>query len=153
MTYLAIDPGRHTGWALFDNDRKLIKCGLASETEFRYPPIKREDMPRLEHVLIEQPNFLGRANLEDVVKLSILVGKYSERFRDVEVKLIFPVTWKGSVEKSVMTNRILRDIETLTPEEKKIVLTFRQHCAASYSHNTIDAIGLGLAAFKKGIWV
>jgi hypothetical protein len=137
---LALDPGLHTGWALFQiwPNRLPFLDGagvLRPEDGLGYATP--------DHVIIENPRIYpnGKADPEDILKLARLVGRYEERFRRSKVYLIRPRDWKGSIDGDIMCKRIE---EAMTPDEVTVAAAYR----GGYRHNMIDAIGMGKWAFR-----
>lgn len=81
------------------------------------------------------------ANPNDLLPLAYLNGAVHARIDADETLMPLPRVWKGSVEKSVFTRRILAKLQ---PDELSIVKGTK--CAASKLHNVVDAVGLGLYA-------
>lgn len=130
---LAIDPGAHTGWALFD--LALVACGLGE------PPFDRAI-----RVVIELPQVYPSHPVppNDLITLSFLAGRYAGRARAVcEVVTVFPHEWKGNLRKDVCAARVMHH---LSSTEREIV----RACDApkGQMNNVLDAIGIGL--FAKG---
>lgn len=129
---LAIDPGAHTGWALFVDGAggaRLRACGLGS--------------PLAEHVLqvvIEFPWVYPAHPVppNDLVTLAFLAGRYAGALTG-EVYTVFPHQWKGNLPKDVCAARVRA---RLSPEERAIV----DACDVpeKQRHNVMDAIGIGL---------
>lgn len=139
---VAIDPGKRTGWALFRHERLKV-CGYVKVIEL-------DKIPSAPQVLIEQPRWYPherKIDLNDLLDLSVLVGEIKENHcrRYAKVKLVFPRTWKGSVPKPIMSQRIYK---TLTAEERVLLPLKRGHkvskSALDHDHNVLDAVGLGL---------
>jgi len=136
VTFLAIDPGRDTGWAVLREDGILSSCGLGD------PPLAFNG----HRVLVERPQiYRGRASKadpNDLITLAIQVGRYKERFmsRGCSVEEIIPHTWKGTVDPDVLCNRI---VSSLTDDERCVLDSALLSVAKSKQHNVIDAVGLG----------
>ena len=125
---LGIDPGANPGWALVEESSgELVSCGAKD-----FPP----DGPTL-RVFIEHPYIYPRSPVppNDIVVLAYRAGLLASKYKDVTT--VLPVTWKGSVSKSVMTRRILA---ALTPSERTI---------AGADHNVIDAIGIAKWSWRN----
>ena len=134
---LAIDPGARSGFSLWQ------RRGLTGPLDIiaawvTAPNVVREHVtPDL--VVIEAPDrIFGKARPRDILKLSRIVGRYEERYRGSEVRLVTPHAWKGSVDGDIMTDRIRA---ALTPREVGF--------AKGLDHNGLDAIGLGKWALRQ----
>lgn len=130
MILSTIDPGTHSGWARFA-ERSLTACGLGPDSYFG-------------HVIIEVPVIYPgsrKVNPNDLITLAVKVGehKYAAESRGCSVELVKPRTWKGTIDGDIMCARILR---LMTPAERAIFNAAPG--AASYRHNILDAIGIGL---------
>ncbi len=132
---LTIDPGAHTGWALF-RGTSLQACGLTT-------PAKWSNMPGPPcDVLIEEPTLYrhGKARPADVMALQLKVGQLKGWLESVgcKVELVQPRTWKHSVPKPIHHARISK---ALTDAERRL--------AEGARGDTWDAIGLGLWKLKR----
>ena len=132
---LAIDPGTHTGWALFDE--MLIGCGLGE------PPT---DLAL--RVIIEIPQVYPAHPVppNDLITLAFLAGRYAGRCVTGAVSTVFPHQWKGNLSKEVCAARVRF---RLSPEERKVVDVLK--VPAKQLHNVMDAIGIGLFALGREI--
>lgn len=142
VSLLAIDPGASTGWALFieAGGWHLSACGVAKPDDHAWTPLAPS---KIDRVVIENPQIYpnSKARPADVITLARVVGRYEERFSEAKsVTLVTPHQWKGSVDGDVFTKRIEG---ALTPQEATI-LSMRR-----YTHDTLDAIGLGKWALKQ----
>ena len=131
---LAIDPGTHTGWALFDE--KLLGCGLGD------PPTELAL-----RVVIEIPQIYPGHPVppNDLITLAFLAGRYAGR-ATCEVSTVFPHQWKGNLSKENCAARVRF---RLSPEEKEVVDVL--DIPAKQLHNVMDAIGIGLFALGRGV--
>lgn len=142
--FLAIDPGIDTGWALFMPSKALVRCGLGA------PPTT----PVLS-VVIEKPQVYrareSKGDPNNLITLAIQVGRYVERFEvlGAKVTLHLPNEWKGQLPKGVMSGRTLKG---LSLAEQAVVNHCLQPIAPSKRHNVMDAVALGVWAFKMGVW-
>lgn len=149
--YLAIDPGIDTGWAYFRSAEELLACGLGDPCELKGQPVRL--------VIIEKPviyeNRLmkgGVRSSNDIVTLALQAGEYRGHFRRVvgaHVALVTPGSWKGQVPKDIHNARVMG---SLSPANKAIVDGSLRYVAPSKRNNVIDAVALGLAAFKMALW-
>jgi len=123
---LAIDPGAHTGWAVFSK-LQLLACGLGD------PPVEH-----VRQVVIELPQVYPSHPVppNDLVTLAFLVGRYAGRAVG-EVSTVFPHEWKGNLPKEVCAARVR---SKLSPEERSVVDAC--NVPAKQKHNVMDAIGL-----------
>ena len=128
---LSIDPGLHTGWALFDTT--LLACGTGD------PPTGYA-----KRLVIEVPEIYPRQPVppNDLIALAFMAGRYVGRHENAH--FVLPKRWKGNMPKEVCAARIEA---ALTSEEKRILAA----CGASKGqmHNVIDAIGIGLYALGR----
>jgi hypothetical protein len=134
---LAIDPGTHTGWAIFfGKSKSLCGCGLGS------PPIMGAD-----RVIIEIPQVYPAHPVppNDLITLAFLAGRYAG-LATCQVSTVFPHQWKGNLSKE---NCAARARFRLSPEEKKVVDDL--DVPAKQLHNVMDAIGIGLFALGREI--
>ncbi len=128
---ISIDPGKHTGWAWF-LDEKLIACGLGR-------PEVRGEVPLDDLAVIERPTIYPRSPVppNDIIELAITAGRIAAGFERVE--WVLPRRWKGTIPKAIMGERILAK---LTPAELARI-------PSGARHDVIDAIGLGLWYLKR----
>lgn len=145
--YLAIDPGIDTGWALFSSTSDLVSCGMSDP---------RTTVPvTLGAVIIEKPviyasRFMkGDPNL--ILTLAIGVGRYLEYFesRGAKVSLVTPGAWKGQLPKHITHSRAYA---ALSDNGRSVVDTAGKYVCASKRHNMLDAVALGVEAFRKRLW-
>lgn len=145
-----IDPGlRHCGKAIFENG-KVFRAELIRNpvTEGRGPAVwrplasefwKQTPFPVKNDVLVcEMPRAYPGVRAEDpndLLDLAGVLGAVSASFPGV-VKMYFPSDWKGQVPKKTMTDRIRGFVK---PEEWG-----RIKDDGAKTHNTLDAVGLGL---------
>lgn len=140
MNLIAIDPGRTTGWATFV-DSKLVHTG--SVKKGLVLSLLDSSTFRSYRALIELPRWYphDHSDVNDLIDLAVQVGEvklFLEASR-CAVELVWPRTWKGTVKKEIMTERIL---SRLTPEE--LALVPLRPRARTPDHNCVDAVGLGL---------
>jgi hypothetical protein len=136
---LAIDPGLHCGWALFEKST-LISCGLV--TPAKWEELVSRGMLARSDVLIEEPTLYphSKARPADVMALQLKVGELKGRFEAVgcKVELVQPRTWKRQVAKHICH---LRAAKVLSDAERAVVGAAR--------HDTWDAIAMGLWKLKR----
>lgn len=141
MSYLAIDPGISTGWALLDVAGNLVACA------------RGQDFPACTRAVIELPQVyrpgVTQARPEDIITLAVRVGQYKERLevRGVTVELVRPASWKGQLDKKVHHPRILR---SLAPNEKALVFKALKSLTEKQAEDVWDAIGLAKVALHGG---
>lgn len=148
-TLLAIDPGKCTGWALFDGATLLV-CGVTSIEEERCTASTLLRNGEVDEFVIELPQIyrasLSKGDPNDLIKVAVEVGGWKERARarkGVAVSTPKPLTWKGNVPKPVHHARclaVLSEAERVAsgPVAKK----------NTQRENMWDAIALGL--WKRG---
>lgn len=142
---LAIDPGRNTGWAMFNTTGFLVACGTGE------PPASDYGITRL---VIEVPQKYprGRARPNDLITLAFMAGRYVGRAQTgafpVEARFLWPHEWKGDLKKDITEARIRRK---LTVEERTIVEECSRFVPSSHMNDVFDAIGLGMYAWRGGI--
>lgn len=144
MNLIAIDPGRTTGWAVFEDStyvkKQLCMCGSLKKAEL-WDCIRT--LRVLHRAVIELPRWYphDQKDVNDLIDLAVQVGevKHFLEAARCEVELVWPRTWKGNVKKEIMTERIL---SRLTPDE--LALVPLRPRARTPDHNAVDAIGLGL---------
>lgn len=135
MILLAIDPGRDTGWARFD-DQRLTLCGLTHPDDYRatFAPM------RPDKVIIERPTiYPGARNGDDIVTLAARMGMIKAQF-GCPIDEVEPRRWKHQTPKEIHNRRVIMQLagneRALLPKGAK-------------AHNVIDAVGLGLWALKR----
>lgn len=137
MNLLAIDPGLTTGWAVFIGG-VLETCGTVK-------PVLWETLavPPGGFVTIEEPTIYphSKADPANVMALQLKVGELKHLFesRGYKVELVQPRTWKGGTPKEIHNARTLNKLTSV--ELARI--------PAKRTHDTIDAIGLGLWRCKR----
>lgn len=146
MKLIAIDPGKSTGIAIFNNS-VLSECGVLkflSYRDYTRNLFTACDIAKPQKMMVEKPviyplkNWKGDPN--DLINLSVLVGicvAAGSPFCDVD--LVEPRRWKGSRPKNI-------DIEYTKKQLYKVELDVLN--ATTYNkkdrHNMLDAIGIGL---------
>lgn len=135
---LCFDPGNVTGWAWF-HDRELHAANYDSPVHLvTVAPAIRMDL-----VIIEKPQWRPKEkkiDINDLISLAVMVGELKERYSVFSrVELVLPTTWKGSVPKRVMCDRVLSRM--MINEREKLP---RRPRAKDYDHNMLDAVGIGL---------
>ncbi len=141
-TVLAIDPGEHAGWAIYEQGR-LAGCGLIRNMAYPYPVV-----PPGTHVIVERPQVyprsVSKADPNDMIELAIKAGEFQGYYRLygclIPALRIHPRMWKGQVPKDVHNASVLAG---LWPFENKVYATASAGMAKGLHNNVIDAIGLG----------
>ena len=144
---LTVDPGEHTGWALFDPS-KLVACGVSS------PLLENlhwcSGVPgRVDAILFEVPVVYphSKARPEDVATLSlragVAVGIAISKYPHALVGSVEPRKWKGTINGDVMGRRIL---DRLSGDDRRAYEEGIKPIAEGLQHNVLDAVGIGLFA-------
>jgi hypothetical protein len=147
--YLAIDPGRDTGYAVFQDRDHLTACGLGL-------PWATVDPEKVRTAVIERPQIYNARNMKgdpnDIVTLALGAGEYAGVLRRAGVRVTYvkPHEWKGTTPKEVDN---ARTIASLSDAERRIVKAAAYHIPTSKQHNMLDAIGFGRACFDKHLWL
>ena len=151
MKILCIDPGKDSGWALFE-DGLLVACGLlkvTAEDATQYKALAF-GMPILDYCIVERPViYPGRnqiASANNIITLALTAGAAMAYcgIRAGHQVYVEPRKWKGQRPKDV-DNR--RTINLLSSEERKIV--GQSGVPETMLNNTLDAIGIGLWYLKR----
>ena len=154
MSYLAIDPGKDTGWAYFRSADGLISCGCGDPRQIFGPGGAAAGVP-VSSVLIEKPQVYSarhsKGDPNDLITLAIQVGRYAEHFesRGARVALILPHDWKGTLPKDIQHARMFAEIGDAG---RSVVDACGRHVAPSKRHNMLDAVCLGRVAFRRKLW-
>lgn len=134
---LAIDPGATTGWAFFDPDHLLLACGTGE------PP-----NVALGQLVIELPQSYPSHPVppQDLIQLAFLAGRYvGWEDETTEAKTLFPHEWKGNLSKEVCAARVR---SKLRGNELNVLAECEADVPKGAMHNVMDAIGIGLFAFR-----
>jgi hypothetical protein len=132
---LALDPGLHTGYAIFTLG-VLVKAGVVTPDE----PVS---VPRTYLVVIESPaRIYSQGTVTSILHLARCVGRYQERYSDHTVRLVEPREWKGTIDGDIMAARIKATLSADT-RDKLPKMT------KSVEHNMLDAIGLGQWSLRQ----
>lgn len=134
---LAIDPGSHTGWAYGSTSEGLLACGLGDG--WRSVPYPVGGRAVLEYPQIRP----GTPRPNDIVTLAFTAGAIAARLEDRgwPVEKVFPVRWKGTIDKKRHHPRI---VGALLPHESRVLSRALQGVAKQ--DDVIDAVGLFLWA-------
>jgi hypothetical protein len=129
---LAIDPGKHAGWAYFDDDWSLKWCGV-NDVPSCSPTDLVIEIPQV------YPHRAQKGDPNDLITVAFGAGLIAGRFPKARLRLVKPHQWKGTVPKEIHNRRVLA---ALTEGERVVAESAKVQ--ASVRHNMIDAIGLGL---------
>lgn len=139
---ISIDPGKdYFAWATFMHG-KLAHCSRGGlELLAGLQP-----HGQVARVLVELPQVYQQRHWKgdpnDLIQVATTVGRIMQLCPGAEQ--VLPRTWKGTVPKKVMTERIY---SKLTTAERSVVDNCRVH--KSKLHDVLDAVGLGLWACKR----
>lgn len=142
---LAIDPGKSTGWAEFNEEKRLVVCGATDEIGIL------NGLWKPQHVVIEYPQVYPTTpakQANDLIGLAIQAGEYKHHFiwRGANVRLVRPAEWKGQVPKPIHNARVRT---WLSPAEKDIVAKAGEGLNVKALTDMVDAVGLGCWALKR----
>ena len=145
--YLSIDPGLCTGWAAWDRPGE----NKHGQLEFRLHACGVGTPPDCEkHLAIECPQVYPNQPVppNDLITLAIQVGRYAQLALGFgsRVTTVLPHEWKGNMPKDVCAARIMK---ALSAEERAIVDAVK--LPKTKRHNMLDAIGIGLYAFRREV--
>ena len=168
--FIAIDPGRCTGFAVFgffqSEGWRLLDLGTlqsaatgvsALTTDLRNQFVARVWTPlhaRGVNLSIDSVDSAAeymewhpsaeKSNPTDLIQVATIAGVLAGVVGR-EVRFIPPSLWKGNVPKSVMHERQRR---VLKPSELSLVNTVGRMSGESF-HNAMDALGIGLFALGR----
>lgn len=139
---LAIDPGAHPGFALFDDeDNELSECS----NEFSEAYISES------RVVCERPTIYphSKADPNNIITLAITAGMLVERCSNVDpvVVWVLPRSWKGSIPKTKKLKDYViyrRLDQILNAEEKEELAATLSRIPAKDGFDVVDAVGIGL---------
>lgn len=133
---VAIDPGANQGWALFDLDGRLVRCGLGAPPAATYGVVERP---------VIYPRGQQRARPRDIITLALRAGETAGALRAAGacvVEYVEPRVWKrGAIKKAVSHRRIRAK---LTAAELRVVAAGSKGLSASKKLDVLDAVGIGL---------
>lgn len=141
--HLSVDPGRHTGWALWyppgTAKHELVACGVGR------PPLDSACF-----LVIELPQVYPHSPVppNDLITLAFQAGRYVGEFqasRGHDAVYTLPHAWKGNLPKNVCENRVRM---RLTVAELKIAHDAEEVVPKAQHHDMWDAIGIGLVCFR-----
>lgn len=151
----AVDPGlRGAGLAIFDAGTLVLGCYVVNPERVARGPRAWSAMAgalldqyplAADHVVVEMPQFDGRtwSSGSDIFEVVGVVGVVLASFagRTETAMSVTPGEWAGLVPKTVRHARLMAE---LSFEEKKMI-----EGAGALTHNTLDAVALGIFAAKQ----
>ena len=152
---VSFDAGKYSlAWAAFEQD-VLTNCGFIEWSEEKWPSeIERRfragfDWAPCRYLIEYQQIYTsGRHRTRkpaDVLACTLTVGRVQQALGQyAKLELVLPHTWKGSVKKEIMTERIPTFLSTA---ERAILHAAKVPNAKR--HNVVDAIGLGLWGLRR----
>jgi hypothetical protein len=151
---IAIDPGAHTGWAVY-YDKTLVDCGLCELAKGERPPrwglpgYCAYDLCYWEHPTVYPGCPAGKAR--DILTLLDRARDIADYVQAVRKVSCLPRDWKGTIPKNTQNRR---DVNRLSQAESTVLFAARsgngRPVAQSLRNNVIDAVGLGLWAVGRG---
>lgn len=141
-SFLAIDPGIHTGWARLDDSLGLVKCGIGAPDDYPYRA-----------VLIEKPTVYPRSEVDpnNLITLAWGAGRYDFQFSQLGsiVLKVEPRTWKGSIDKKKHHPIVW---SACSPREQDVVSQCGRGISDKKLEDMMDAVGLAQYARKMHIF-
>lgn len=145
---LAIDPGKHTGFAIFEEGMLVnagvwavhLKNAVPNDVSWIGPADIIIEIPQV------YPSRLQKGDPNDLITVAFGAGLVAGRFPCARLHLVKPHQWKGTVPKEIHNRRV-----QLALNEKERAIAASTKVLASVRHNMIDAIGLGLWYLKRGL--
>jgi hypothetical protein len=103
-------------------------------------------------VVIEKPQIYPNSPVppNDIITLTLQAGRYlgiAEQMGIAILRTVLPKSWKGQLPKGVCAGRI---ISRLSSEELLVLKAAESKLPAGKRHNLIDAVGIGLYAYRGG---
>ncbi len=149
VAFVAVDPGKRTGWARFDYTGRLVACGI---TDGDNPKIEGAVM-----LVIEHPHEGdGKASKKDLMTIARRMQNCIHVVGALYRKEVLPIQWKGNVPKVQITPAgkfypaIDRILAKLSRAERAVLDLglkgqWGQKCSGvTVAHNVIDSVGIGL---------
>jgi hypothetical protein len=146
---LALDPGfrkkqRNLGCALFEAEELSFADVVGEIHHVPWIGYAPQHLRSRSRAVIEMPRWYPREHeidVNDLLDLACLVGRLQGRLEEkgVDVELVYPRTWKGTVPKDIHNKRVLA---ALSKEE--LALLPKRPRAKDFDHNLLDAVGIGL---------
>ena len=149
MNLLSVDPGKCTGYAVFDGGL-LRRAGVASVPSNTPLPekvrrIAGEFTGFYDEAAYELPQVYTRdkskGDPNDLMPLAAIIGGFVMRFPETKHTLYKPREWKGQLTKDACHARIT---ERLSEEEARTLIHSLSFVSATLRHNALDAVGIGL---------
>jgi len=139
---LAIDPGAHPGFAIFDDeDNELSECS----NEFSEAYINES------RVVCERPTIYphSKADPNRIITLAITAGGLVERCSNAHPVVVWrlPREWKGQIPKTTsLKNYVIyrRVLKALNVDERKELADTLADISAADAFDVVDAVGIGL---------
>jgi hypothetical protein len=160
MFLLSLDPGKVSGFAVFDlRTAWLVACGLSSnDAKYFY---KIFTSYRVTHTIAELPEVYrpkhSKGNPNDLIPLAVecgILGGLAYAF-GVQTKnqcLVLPKKWKGQLPKRVTKKRFQNQMnrtERAVTEAASRLIPGPTTGKNSLHHNMWDALGIGLYGIGK----
>lgn len=141
---IAIDPGKlSSGFAVFEKDHehtwRLFDCGFLPNDKLR-EKVARHSLMVSEKMRVYRQEF-WKGDPNDLVDVSIELGRLMQASLDPSPVLLLPQTWKGQTPKDVMRERVTSRLSA--PENLKLE-TRLSAIKSNVRHNVYDAVGIGL---------
>jgi hypothetical protein len=133
----SIDPGECSGWAGWDAGNRLVGCGIGMHAWLK----------DAREVAVEMPQHYPQSPVppQDLITLAFLAGRYIGTASKAEALHFYPHAWKGNLPKDVCGSRVLH---RLSAAELSVVKEADHKVPKGLRNNMIDAIGIGLFAFR-----
>lgn len=139
---LAIDPGAHPGFALFDDeDNELSECGNVLINAYINEA----------RVVYEKPFIYphSKADPNTIITLAVTAGRLIERCSVCHPIIVAyaPRDWKGQIPKTTsLKNYIIyrRVLNALNVDERKELADTLSDISAKDGFDVVDAVGIGL---------
>lgn len=152
---LSVDPGVNgCGIAVWNDDNLLVWAGYVKNSGTGVRKMvdsvgaklwEKFGTDRCHKLAIEMPQVYmasrSRGDPNDLVELALVVGGFEMWFDGIVFKYK-PHSWKGTVPKLIMAERILKRLSYEEQNEIEIA-------PKSIWHNTIDGVGIGLHHSKR----
>lgn len=145
MRLFAVDPGKSSGYALFE-DGVLIDCGAgAPGKDFVIPPL------HMDILVIERPEIYrgSRVNPNNLVTLAITAGWWTGVVTHEKLLWVVPKMWKGQIPKTPRLQNyiIYKRVKDVLYSSWDNGLTQKQ------KFDAIDAVGIGRYAIENAMWL
>ncbi len=149
VAFLAVDPGRRTGWAFFDSFGRLVSCGLTTGDA---PVFAYEDVRSPLALLVIEDAHQGRGEASEG-DLEVLERRRQRAIvaaRACHTVKIVPNRWKGSVPKMVRTPAgvsypgLDRIRAKFRGPEAETFARYTKKVGKTVAHNVLEAAGIGM---------